>query len=126
MTPVAPDPVMNTLSVHAAGRARQLLRIAGDLEIDPPFGCVEVDLDHFPRRLQSQRGRKQGFDTNTYCGDLKLKLRGQRRILRKRRLPLPELQVAGHDQAASFVQCQDHLEEQVSLLPVKKVKIEWN
>ena len=27
----------------------------------------------FPRRLQSQRGRKQGFNTNTHCGFLKLK-----------------------------------------------------
>ena len=60
MPPVASYPVMDTLTIHAAGRARQLLRIAGDLEIDPPFGGVEVNFDHSPRRFQSQRGR-QGF-----------------------------------------------------------------
>jgi len=73
MAPVAPDPVMNALPVHAARRARQVLRIAGNLEIDPPFGRIEVDLAHSPRRFQSQRGRKQGFDTNTHCGFLKSK-----------------------------------------------------
>jgi hypothetical protein len=44
MTPVAPDPVMNALPVHAADRARQLFRIASDLEIDPSPGGVEINL----------------------------------------------------------------------------------
>lgn len=56
MTPVAPDPVANALPVHAAGRARQLFRIAGELEIDPPFDGVEVDLGHFPRRSLGRFG----------------------------------------------------------------------
>ena len=46
--------------------------------------------------------------------------RGQRRILREGRVPLPERQVAGHDQAAAFIQGCDHLEEQVCLFPVHR------
>lgn len=44
----------------------------------------------------------------------------QRRVLRKCGVPLPERQVARHDQAALFVQRRDHLEEQVGLLAVHR------
>ena len=43
---------------------------------------------------------------------------GERRILGKGGVPLPERQVAGHNQAALFIACRDHLEKQVCLLPV--------
>ena len=45
---------------------------------------------------------------------------GQRRILSKGAVPLPERQVAGHNQAALFVFGGDHLEEQVGLLAVHR------
>lgn len=78
MTPVASDTVVNALPVNAAGRERQLLGIASHLDIDPPLGSVEVNLDHFPRRFQSQRAGEQGFDTNTDCSFLRLKRRSLR------------------------------------------------
>ena len=46
--------------------------------------------------------------------------RRQRRVLRKRLIPLAERQVARHDQAAFFIALGDHLEEQVGLLPTHR------
>jgi hypothetical protein len=46
--------------------------------------------------------------------------RRQRCVLRKRRVPLPERQIACHDQAAFFVQRRDYLEEQVGLFTVHR------
>ena len=44
----------------------------------------------------------------------------QSRILRERCVPLAEWQIAGDDQAASFIQRRDDLKEQVGLLPVHR------
>ena len=46
--------------------------------------------------------------------------RRQGGVLRERGVPLSERQVAGNDQAPSFVLSGDHLEEQVGLLPVHR------
>lgn len=42
--------------------------------------------------------------------------RCQCRVLRQRGVPLPKGQVAGHDEAAFFIQRSDDLEEQIGLL----------
>jgi hypothetical protein len=51
---------MNALPVHTTGRTRQLLGVAGNLEIDPPLGGVELDLAHpmaMGHKGQLRRGR---------------------------------------------------------------------
>src|SRR5476651_2610432 len=70
MPPATLDAVMDALPIHATGWTRQFIGIALHLEINPPLDRVQVNVEHDPWRLQTQRGGKQGFDGNTHQGTL--------------------------------------------------------
>lgn len=56
---------MDALPIDATG-PRHLFRIARHLEIDSALDRVQFNVGHNPRRLQAQRGREQGVDSNTH------------------------------------------------------------
>jgi hypothetical protein len=66
MPPAAPHPVVNALMLRTAGRTVGTLAGVTDLEIDPPLGSVQLDLDDLPGCLQPKGRGEEGFDLKTH------------------------------------------------------------
>ena len=66
VTPAAPHPVVDQLVLGPTRRTRSTTAGVLDLEVDPPLGCVELDLGDVPGRLQAKCGGEESFDLGVH------------------------------------------------------------